>query len=135
VDRVHLTRRGTLVGKHSVEALDDGGGAGVRILGALLTAGYVSAVASAIASAPAATRSKITDAVAAQLQRSFAGADAVAERYPRYADRIVAAAKSSFIDGADRAYTAGIIDRAGSRAGIHALPSPRSGGPAAEALP
>ena len=77
------------------------------ILGALLTAGYAAAIGSAIASAP--DQQKITDSVSAQLQKSFDGAIAVAQRYPKYADEITAAAKSSFLQGDRWAYTAGII--------------------------
>ena len=77
------------------------------ILGALLTAGYASAVAAAIAADPNAQQ--ITDGVQSQLQKSFAGAEVVAEQYPQYADVITAGATSSFLDGADWAYLAGII--------------------------
>ena len=79
------------------------------ILGALLTAGYAAAVASAIAAAPAATQKRITDEVQAQLMKSFAGAEAVADQYPKYAKQITAGARQSFLDGADWAYTAGIV--------------------------
>ena len=77
------------------------------ILGALLTAGYAAAVASQLASAPNADQ--ISDSVQTQLQKSFAGAEQVAEQYPQYADAIVAGARTSFLDGADWAYTAGIV--------------------------
>jgi MFS family permease len=86
---------------------DLGGAIMQSILGALLTAGYASAIGSAIASAP--DQEKITDNVAAQLQKSFDGAIAVAQRYPKYADEITAAAKSSFLQGDRWAYTAGIV--------------------------
>jgi MFS transporter, DHA2 family, multidrug resistance protein len=86
---------------------DLGGAIMQSILGALLTAGYASAVATAIAAAPNAD--EITDSVQTQLQKSFAGAEGIAERYPQYADAITAAATSSFLDGADWAYLAGII--------------------------
>ena len=77
------------------------------ILGALLTAGYAAAVTAAIAAAP--NQEQITDGVAAQLTKSFAGAETIAAQYPQYASQITAAAKSSFLDGADWAYTAGIV--------------------------
>jgi hypothetical protein len=77
------------------------------ILGALLTAGYAAAVTAAIATAP--NKEQITDGVAAQLTKSFAGAEAIAAQYPQYASQITAGAKSSFLDGADWAYTAGIV--------------------------
>jgi hypothetical protein len=77
------------------------------ILGALLTAGYASAVAAAIAAAP--NKEQITDGVASQLTKSFAGAEEIAEQHPQYAAQITAGAKESFLDGADWAYTAGIV--------------------------
>jgi DHA2 family multidrug resistance protein-like MFS transporter len=86
---------------------DLGGAVMQSILGALLTAGYAAAVASAIASAP--NKEAISDGVASQLQKSFAGAEDIAEQYPQYSDAIVAGAKTSFLDGADWAYTAGIV--------------------------
>jgi DHA2 family multidrug resistance protein-like MFS transporter len=86
---------------------DLGGAIMQSILGALLTAGYASAVAAAIAAAP--DREKITDETATQLTKSFAGAEEMAEQYPQYASQITAGAKESFLDGADWAYTAGIV--------------------------
>jgi MFS transporter, DHA2 family, multidrug resistance protein len=86
---------------------DLGGAIMQSILGALLTAGYAAAVSAAIAAAP--NKEQITDGVASQLTKSFAGAESVAEQHPQYASQITAAAKESFLDGADWAYTAGIV--------------------------
>jgi len=86
---------------------DLGGAIMQSILGALLTAGFASAVGAAIAKAP--NGQDITTGVQAQLQKSFSSAEAVAERYPQYAKQIIAGAKSSFLSGADWAYTAGIV--------------------------
>jgi MFS family permease len=86
---------------------DLGGAIMQSILGALLTAGYAAAVTAAIATAP--NQEQITDGVAAQLTKSFAGAEEIAAQYPQYASEITAGAKSSFLDGADWAYTAGIV--------------------------
>jgi MFS transporter, DHA2 family, multidrug resistance protein len=86
---------------------DLGGAVMQSIFGALLTAGYAAAVASAIAGAP--DKEAVTDGVASQLQKSFAGAEEIAEEYPQYSDAIIAGAKTSFLDGADWAYTAGIV--------------------------
>jgi hypothetical protein len=77
------------------------------ILGALLTAGYASAVVTSVASSP--NRSKITGSVQSQLEKSFAGAQQVAQRYPQYASKITAAAKSAFLSGDQWAYAAAII--------------------------
>ena len=52
---------------------------------------------------------KVSDSVEAQLTKSFAGAEQIATQYPQYTDAITAAAKQSFLDGADWAYTAGIV--------------------------
>jgi hypothetical protein len=86
---------------------DLGGAIMQSILGALLTAGYAAAIGAAIASAP--NKDKITDSVAAQLQKSFDGAIAVAQQYPKYSTQITAAAKSAFLQGDQWAYAAGII--------------------------
>jgi MFS transporter, DHA2 family, multidrug resistance protein len=86
---------------------DLGGAIMQSIFGALLTAGYASAVSAKIAAAPNADQ--ITDSVQAQLTKSFASAAAIAERYPQYSEAIIAGAKSSFLSGADWAYAAGVI--------------------------
>ncbi|MGZ8751647.1 MAG: MFS transporter [Acidimicrobiia bacterium] len=86
---------------------DLGGAIMQSILGALLTAGYASAMAAAIAASG--DSAKITDSTQAQLQQSFAGAENVASQFPQYAGQITAAAKTSFLDGANWAYTAGIV--------------------------
>jgi MFS transporter, DHA2 family, multidrug resistance protein len=86
---------------------DLGGAIMQSVFGALLSAGYAAAVSSAIAEAPNA--SKITDGVQAQLTKSFAGAESVAQQYPKYADQITAAARESFLKGDRLAYLAGIV--------------------------
>jgi MFS transporter, DHA2 family, multidrug resistance protein len=77
------------------------------IFGALLTAGYAAAASAAIAAAP--NNQQINDSVQNQLTKSFAGAEAVAQQYPQYAGQITAAAKQSFLDGDQWAYTAGLV--------------------------
>ncbi len=86
---------------------DLGGAIMQSILGALLTAGYAAAATAAIGASPNAQ--KVTDSVSAELTKSFASAEAVGQQYPQYASQITAAAKTSFLQGADWAYTAGII--------------------------
>jgi DHA2 family multidrug resistance protein-like MFS transporter len=103
---VPVTRAGMASGTADLQR-DLGGAIMQSILGALLTAGYASAVSAAIASAP--NKEELTDGVAAQLTKSFAGAETIAEQNPQYASQIVAGAKQSFLDGADWAYTAGIL--------------------------
>jgi len=86
---------------------DLGGAIMQSIFGALLTAGYAAGAAAAIAAAP--DNQQINDSVQNQLTKSFAGAEAVAQQYPQYAGQITAAAKQSFLDGDQWAYTAGIV--------------------------
>jgi MFS transporter, DHA2 family, multidrug resistance protein len=86
---------------------DLGGAIMQSILGAVLTAGYASAVAGAIAGSP--DQDKITNGVQSELTKSFSSATDTASRYPQYQDQIVAAAKSSFLQGDEWAYIAGIV--------------------------
>jgi MFS transporter, DHA2 family, multidrug resistance protein len=86
---------------------DLGGAIMQSILGALLTAGYAAAANAAIASSP--HQAKITDNVQGELTKSFSSAADTATQYPRYTDQIVAAAKTSFLQGDQWAYTAGIV--------------------------
>ncbi|MCJ7436996.1 MAG: MFS transporter [Acidimicrobiia bacterium] len=86
---------------------DLGGAIMQSILGALLTAGYAAAFAAQISSSP--NGSQVSTNVENELTKSFSSAAATAEQYPQYAKQITAAAKTSFIDGADWAYTAGIV--------------------------
>jgi hypothetical protein len=103
---VPVTRAGMASGTADLQR-DLGGAIMQSILGALLTAGYASAFAAAIAAAP--ESQEVSDSVASQLTKSFAGAETIAEQYPQYATQITTAAKQSFLDGADWAYTAGIV--------------------------
>jgi len=84
---------------------DLGGAIMQSILGALLTAGYAAAAAEAISRSPR----NVTTAVEAELTKSFASAADLASQHPAQASAIVAAAKSSFLQGDTWAYTAGIV--------------------------
>jgi MFS family permease len=86
---------------------DLGGAIMQSILGALLTAGYATAISASVAASP--ESDKVTSSVENQLTKSFDGATAIASQYPQYQAQIVSAAKQSFIDGQDLAYTAGIV--------------------------
>jgi DHA2 family multidrug resistance protein-like MFS transporter len=86
---------------------DLGGAIMQSILGALLTAGYAAAFSAKIAAAP--NSEKVSENVQGELTKSFSSAANLADRYPRYADQIVAAAKTSFLQGDKWAYAAGII--------------------------
>jgi hypothetical protein len=84
---------------------DLGGAIMQSVFGALLTAGYAAAASTAIA----ASDKSVTDATQAQLTKSFAGAEDVAQQYPQYSDAILSAARESFLQGDDWAYAAGIV--------------------------
>jgi DHA2 family multidrug resistance protein-like MFS transporter len=86
---------------------DLGGAIMQSILGALLASGYATAFAKTIAGNP--NGSKISDSIQNQLTKSFSSAANVAEQYPQYAKQIVTAARTSFVDGADWSYVAGIV--------------------------
>jgi MFS transporter, DHA2 family, multidrug resistance protein len=86
---------------------DLGGAILQSVFGALLTAGYAAAVSAAIAASP--QGQQITDSVRSELTKSFSSAADTAQQYPDHAAQIVEGAKSSFLSGADWAYTAGII--------------------------
>jgi MFS transporter, DHA2 family, multidrug resistance protein len=86
---------------------DLGGAIMQSILGALLAAGYASAFAGQIAASP--QSGDVSNATQNALMKSFSSAEALAQQYPAQSSAITAAAKTSFLDGADWAYTAGII--------------------------
>ena len=86
---------------------DLGGAIMQSIFGALLTAGYAAAMSAAIGAASDAQQ--VTDSTQSQLTKSFAGAEVIAEQHPQYASQITAAAKKSFLDGDQWAYTAGLV--------------------------
>ena len=86
---------------------DLGGAIMQSIMGALLTAGYAAAAATAISSSP--NSDQVNTEVSNQLTKSFSSAAETAEQYPQYAPQIISSAKTSFLDGADWAYTAGIV--------------------------
>jgi len=86
---------------------DLGGAIMQSIFGALLTAGYATAANAAIAASP--SKSLVTSSVQSELTKSFSSAADTAARYPQYSQAIIEAAKKSFLDGADWAYTAGVV--------------------------
>jgi MFS transporter, DHA2 family, multidrug resistance protein len=86
---------------------DLGGAIMQSIFGALLTAGYAAAAGAAIAASP--EGSKASENVQGELTKSFSSAADLASQYPAYSDKIIAAAKSSFLQGDELAYAAGIV--------------------------
>jgi MFS family permease len=101
---VPVTRAGMASGTADLQR-DLGGAIMQSIFGALLTAGFASAMGSAVAG----SGENVTASVESQLTKSFAGAEAVAQQYPQYASQIESAASTSFLDGDQWAYTAGIV--------------------------
>jgi predicted PurR-regulated permease PerM len=85
---------------------DLGGAIMQSIFGALLTAGYAKAFTDLIAGAP--NGSQVSDEVQGQLTKSFSSAANTAQQYPQYSKQIIQAAQTSFVDGQDWAYLAGI---------------------------
>jgi len=85
---------------------DLGGAVMQSIFGALLTAGYAAAAGAAIN----ASGDNVSESVQNQLTKSYAGAEAIAQQYPpSVQDTIIAAAKTSFLQGDQWAYLAGIV--------------------------
>jgi MFS family permease len=103
---VPVSRAGMASGTADLQR-DLGGAIMQSIMGALLTAGYASAIATAIAGSP--DQKLVTDNVQQELEKSFASAAQTAERYPRHSQEIVTAARESFVDGQKWAYTAGLV--------------------------
>jgi DHA2 family multidrug resistance protein-like MFS transporter len=83
---------------------DLGGALMTSIFGALLTAGYASAMGAAIA----ASGQDVTATTQSELQLSYSSAEDLATQFPEYADQITAAAQSSFLAGDQLAYMAGL---------------------------
>jgi hypothetical protein len=103
---VPVTRVGMASGTADLQR-DLGGAIMQSIFGALLASGYAAAASAAIAASG--QSQQISDSVQSQLTKSFDGATAIAAQYPQYQAQIVAAAKTSFLQGDQWAYTAGIV--------------------------
>jgi MFS transporter, DHA2 family, multidrug resistance protein len=84
---------------------DLGGALMTSIFGAFLTAGYASAMGTAISD----SGQDVTATTQSMLQLSYASAADMATQYPQYANEILTAAKSAFLDGDQLAYLAGLI--------------------------
>jgi hypothetical protein len=86
---------------------DLGGAIMQSIFGALLTAGFATAMSAAVTASS--DGAQVTSSVESELTKSVSSAADTAQAYPQYADQITAAAESSFLDGANWAYAAGIL--------------------------
>ena len=103
---VPTTRVGMASGTADLQR-DLGGALMQSIFGALLAAGYASAMNTAIGASAGTTH--VTNTTQTELTKSFSSATDTAQRFPQYASQITAAAKSSFLKGDQWAYTAGLI--------------------------
>jgi hypothetical protein len=83
---------------------DLGGALMTSIFGALLTAGYATAMGVAISN----SGQDVTATTQSELQLSYASAADLAASDPQYSAQILAAAKQSFLDGDQYAYLAGL---------------------------
>jgi DHA2 family multidrug resistance protein-like MFS transporter len=101
---VPVTRVGMASGTADLQR-DLGGALMTSIFGALLTAGYASAMGAAISSSGA----NVTEQTQSQLQLSYASAENLASTHPQYASQITSAAKSSFLKGDRWAYAAAMV--------------------------
>ena len=102
---VPVTRVGMASGTADLQR-DLGGAIMQSIFGALLTAGYAAAAGAAVT----ASGKSINSQVQADLTKSFSSAADTAARFPTSVqDNIIAAAKTSFLQGDQWAYTAGIV--------------------------
>jgi MFS family permease len=101
---VPVSRAGMASGTADLQR-DLGGALMTSIFGALLTAGYASAMGQIIDE----SGKNITESTQEQLQLSFASAENVAAQHPRYASQITSAAQQSFLDGDRWAYVAAMV--------------------------
>jgi len=105
---VPVTRVGMASGTADLQR-DLGAAVMQSVMGALLTAGYASAVAAAIDAAPGSTQAMIPAQMRTTLASSYSSAAEVAARYPEYEDQIIAAARTSFLSGQAWAYSAAAV--------------------------
>jgi DHA2 family multidrug resistance protein-like MFS transporter len=101
---VPVTRVGMASGTADLQR-DLGGALMTSIFGAVLTAGYAKAMGEAIA----ASGQDVTATTQSALQLSYSSAANLAAQYPEYANQILTAAKSSFLEGDTLAYLAGLV--------------------------
>ncbi len=87
---------------------DLGGAVMQSVMGVFLAAGYASALAGQISSAPESDQQEISSQAEVQVESSFSAAEVAAEKYPQYSEEILAAARESFVDGQHWAYLAGL---------------------------
>jgi DHA2 family multidrug resistance protein-like MFS transporter len=86
---------------------DLGGSIMQALLGSLLTAGFAASMVKQIGASPEA--SEVTQSIQSALTLSFTSAESVGAQYPQYASAITAAARESFLSGANWAYAAAAL--------------------------
>jgi MFS transporter, DHA2 family, multidrug resistance protein len=102
---VPVTKAGMASGTADLQR-DLGGAILQSIMGAFLTAGYAAAASAAIA----ASGKNVSDNVQGELTKSFSSATDAAKQYPANIQHdIIAAAKTSFLQGDQWAYLAGVV--------------------------
>ena len=101
---VPVTRVGMASGTADLQR-DLGGALMTSIFGALLTAGYAAAMGTAIST----SGQDVSATTQSALQLSYSSAADLADANPQYANQIMSAAKSSFLQGDKWAYTAAMI--------------------------
>jgi MFS transporter, DHA2 family, multidrug resistance protein len=101
---VPVTRVGMASGTADLQR-DLGGALMTSIFGALLAAGYASAMGQIIDS----SGKNVTESTQASLQLSYSSAEDLAKQHPQYASQITSAAKQSFLDGDKWAYIAAMV--------------------------
>lgn len=103
---VPVSRVGMASGTSDLQR-DLGGSIMQAVMGTMLTFGYASSLSTSIGNSSEA--SSVNQSTEAALLQSFTGAEQVAAQYPNYATQIVDAATSSFLQGANWAYMAGVV--------------------------
>lgn len=107
-----------------------GGAIMQSLLGAILAAGNAASFGASTTASPQADQ--VSSAVETQLLKFYASAADIAALCPQYSDEIIAAAKSSFLEGANLAYAVGHRHHhLGRRPGLVLLPpeEPRTRAP------
>ena len=103
---IPVTRVGMGSGTSDLQR-DLGGSIMQALLGAILAVGYAGAFSSQIEASPEA--SAVSAQTQSELLHSFSSAEAIGAQYPQYQEQIIAAARDSFLAGANWAYATGLL--------------------------
>lgn len=105
---VPVERSGMASGTATLQR-DFGGAIMSSIFGVLLTTGYHKEFSRLITNLSESQKTLISDKIVNELLKSYSSAAEIARSYPQYQDQIIAAAKSSFLAGADWTHIAAVI--------------------------